>query len=119
MLKPHSIIGPDGTPIQPPEGVTYTGSRSEGPFIVLRFANTAYYCDRFYDASGKEVFRETGEVAPDPEKSELDLLREHVAAVEKVAQKAMDTHNSNKGRLSEIESYIKLPWWKRIFTRGK
>ncbi|HWR15150.1 MAG TPA: hypothetical protein VN577_09995 [Terriglobales bacterium] len=63
MLKPHSIIGPDGAAIQAPEGVVYEGSRSEGSFLVLRFTDSrGYYCDRFYDASGKEAFRETGEI---------------------------------------------------------
>jgi hypothetical protein len=72
MLKPQSIVGADGVEITPPTGVTYDGSRTEGSFLVLRFIDTRVrtegdveyraYCDRFYDQSGLEKFRETGEI---------------------------------------------------------
>lgn len=59
-----------------PTGVRYDGARGEGAFIVLRFVDErtreersnglvttlVLYVDRYFNADGKEVMRESGEL---------------------------------------------------------
>jgi hypothetical protein len=46
-----------------PAGVSYSGARVEGSYIILRYQSSREYCDRYY-SDGKEVMRATGEIIP-------------------------------------------------------
>lgn len=59
------IYDQSSNPILAPEGVIYAGCRGEGAFLVLRFVSKYEYVDRYYNQSGVEMFRESGEL-PQP-----------------------------------------------------
>ncbi len=75
MVRPISATGLQ-CDTAAPAGVRYAGARGEGAFLVLRFVDErtreeqdnglittlVLYVDRYFNADGKEVMRESGEL---------------------------------------------------------
>jgi hypothetical protein len=75
MVRPISVTGLL-CDTAAPTGVHYDGCRAEGSFLVLRFVDErtreerdnglvttlVLYVDRYFNADGKEVMRESGEL---------------------------------------------------------
>jgi|SRR5216683_1718243 len=81
-----------------PTGVRYDGCRGEGAFIVLRFVDErtreerdnglittlVLYVDRYFNADGKEVLRESGELIESIKDESAGLWARLVAGVLKL-----------------------------------